>query len=137
MASRNIEDLDPVLKAAYQYAVIKWKELYPNRPQPFPTCTYRSGEEQEILYMINKNGKDDDGDGKVDESDEWRSNAKAGQSKHNVIPAKAIDIAFKNSFGKLDWSEQLFKDFAAIIKEKGVSWGGDWNRRKDTPHYEI
>ena len=142
MASRNIEDLDPILKAAYLYAAAKWKELYPNRPQPFPTCTHRSDEEQEILYMMNKNGKDDDGDGKIDESDEWRSNAKAGESKHNELPAKAIDIAFKNALGKLDWSEQLFKDFASIIKEKGVKWGGDWvklgkSKKNDTPHYEI
>jgi hypothetical protein len=47
-----------------------------------------------------------------------------------------LDIAFKNSQGKLDWSEDLFKKFADIIKKHGVKWGGDW-RRKDTPHYEM
>jgi hypothetical protein len=136
MASRKIEDLNPVLQKAWIESYNEFTETYPTEPVPFLTCTYRDDEEQEILYMMNKNGKDDDGDGKVDESDEWRSNAKPGQSKHNKLPSDALDIAFKKKDGKLDWSEHLFKKFADIIKKRGVQWGGDW-KRKDTPHYEI
>jgi peptidoglycan L-alanyl-D-glutamate endopeptidase CwlK len=134
--SRKIEDLHLTLKVAWVKASTEFSELYPTLPTPFLTCTYRSNEDQEILYMNNKNGKDDDGDGKIDEADEWRSNAKAGQSKHNQMPSLALDIAFKDSKGKLDWSEDLFKKFADIIKKYGVKWGGDW-KHKDTPHYEI
>jgi peptidoglycan L-alanyl-D-glutamate endopeptidase CwlK len=136
MASRKIEDLESILQTAWTKSFNEWEETYPTLPKPFLTATYRSDEEQEILYMMNKNGKDDDGDGKIDEADEWRSNAKAGQSKHNIFPSQALDIAFKNSQGKLDWSEPLFKKFADIIKKHGVKWGGDW-RKKDTPHFEI
>lgn len=136
MASRKIEDLESVLQTAWTKSFSEWEETYPTLPKPFLTATYRSDEEQEILYMMNKNGRDDDGDGKIDEADEWRSNAKAGQSKHNIFPSQALDIAFKNSQGKLDWSEDLFKKFAVIIKKHGVKWGGDW-KRKDTPHFEI
>jgi hypothetical protein len=120
--SRKIEDLHLTLKVAWTKASTEWSELYPTLPTPFLTCTYRSNEDQEILYMNNKNGKDDDGDGKIDEADEWRSNARAGQSKHNQMPSLALDIAFKK--------------FADIIKKHGVNWGGDW-RQKDTPHFEI
>jgi len=136
MASRKIEDLDPVLQKAWIESFREWKETYPTLPEPFLTCTHRDNEEQEILYMMDKNGVDDDGDGKVDESDEWRSNAKPGQSKHNLFPSQALDVAFKNAQGKLDWSVDLFKKFADIIKKRGVKWGGDW-KRKDNPHFEI
>lgn len=136
MASRKIEDLDQALQKAWTASYNEYVELYPTDPVPFLTCTYRDDEEQEILFMMNKNGKDDDGDGKIDEADEWRSNARAGQSKHNCLPAQALDIAFKNRQGKLDWSESLFKKFADIITKHGVKWGGNW-KRKDTPHFEI
>ncbi len=135
--SRKIEDLHLSLKQAWVKASTEFADLYPTLPVPFLTCTYRSNEDQEILFMMNKNGKDDDGDGRIDEADEWRSNAKAGQSKHNQMPSMAFDVAFKNSQGKLDWSEDLFKKFADIIKKHGVKWGGNWLGKKDTPHFEI
>ncbi len=142
MASRNIADCVPELQVAWTDSQAEWKQLFPDQPQPFLTCTHRSDEEQEILYMMNKNGKDDDGDGKIDEGDEWRSNAKPGQSKHNKFPAEALDIAFKNSKGKLDWSEKLFAGFAILMKKRGIKWGGDWvslkkSKKNDTPHFEV
>jgi peptidoglycan L-alanyl-D-glutamate endopeptidase CwlK len=137
MASRKIEDLDVVLQYAWTKSYSEFVGTYPTLPTPFLTCTHRDNEEQEILYMMNKNGKDDDGDGKIDEADEWRSNAKAGESKHNLFPSKALDIAFKNKNGKLDWSEDLFKKFADIIKKHGVKWGGDFKKHSDSPHFEI
>lgn len=139
MASRNIAHCHPLLQEAWSYASKKWEELYPNEPQPFITATYRDDEEQEILYMRDKNHMDDDGDGDVDEKDEWRSNAKPGQSKHNKYPAEAMDIAFRSKKGKLDWSEKLFFRFAGLMKEDSeqIIWGGDWTNRRDTPHFEI
>jgi hypothetical protein len=136
MASRKIEDLHPALQKAWTESYKEWIEKYPTASVPFLTCTHRDNEEQEILYMMDKNGKDDDGDGKIDESDEWRSNAKPGQSKHNSFPAEAFDIAFKDRNGKLDWNVDLFKMFAGIVSKYGVRWGGTW-RRKDNPHYEL
>lgn len=71
MASRDKKDLRPELVQAYEKAKEKYYSLYPNDPQPFITCTYRSGEEQNKLY----NSKP-----KV-------TNAKAGQSPHNYNPS--------------------------------------------------
>lgn len=136
MASRDMKVCVPELQVAFAKACAKWDCAYPDLAKPFPTCTYRDNKEQAELYMMNKNGKDDDKDGKIDESDEWRSNAKAGQSKHNKIPSEAVDIAFKNKNGSLNWSESLFEKFAFIIEEEGIKWGGRW-KRKDTPHFEI
>lgn len=135
MASRNIADCTPKMQEVWKKASRIWAEKYPQLPQPFLTCTHRSLEEQEILYMMDKNGRDDDGDGRIDESDEWRSNAKPGESEHNELPSRAFDIAFKNKAGKLDWSIDLFKKFSAIAKPLGVEWGGDW-RRFDGPHFQ-
>lgn len=135
--SRKIEECVPALQSAWAASVEEFKAKYPASPQPFLTCTHRTNEEQEILYMMNRNGKDDDGDGKIDEADEWRSNAKPGQSKHNLIPSEAFDVAFKNASGALDWSESLFKKLADILKIHGVEWGGDWKKNKDTPHFQV
>lgn len=140
MPTRNIMDAVPALRKAWKESLEEWKAKYPNEPEPFLTCVYRSNQEQEELFMMNKNGKDDDGDGKIDEADEWRTNARAGQSKHNSFPSQAIDIAFRidkklgGPYARFD----LFAKFAEIIKSKGVKWGGDWNKKiLDPPHFEI
>lgn len=126
MASRKKEDLDPILVAAYNKAETKFKELYPLLPQPFLTTTYRSLQEQDELYKIGRSlpGK------KI-------TNAKAGQSKHNVNPSKAFDIAFITLTKKLDWNKDLFKKFYDLIDKDIVTWGGLWSTFKDLPHYEL
>jgi len=125
MASRNPQDMDKNLQDAFEAAVSIWEINYPKRAKPFLTCTFRSNEEQAQLYAQGRTapGK------KV-------TNAKPGQSKHNLFPSKAFDIAF-NIQGRLDWDSQLFKDFAAIIKPMGIKWGGDFKSIKDNPHFEI
>lgn len=125
MATRNIKDAVVELQDAYNYAKSEYHKLYPNDPQPFLTCVYRSNEEQEQLYAIGRIVKGR----KV-------TNARAGQSKHNKLPSEAIDIAFIKLDRKLDWDAKLFKKFADIIKTKGIKWGGDW-KFKDAPHFEI
>lgn len=123
MASRDKKDLHTELVDAYNKAADKYKNLYPNEPQPFITCTYRSNEEQDKLY----NSKP-----KV-------TNAKAGQSPHNYNPSFAFDIAFITVDNKVSWNNKYFKMFADLIKYEStlVSWGGDWINFKDTPHFEL
>jgi len=124
MASRKVEDLCTPLKNAWENALSTWKIRHPQLPEPFLTCTFRSNEEQAKLYA---QGRTTPG-AKV-------TNAKPGQSKHNVFPSNAFDIAFIIA-GKLDWNPDLFKKFSDIVKPMGVKWGGDW-RMKDLPHFEI
>lgn len=128
MASRSISDCVPVLQDAYNKAVVKYKETYPNASQPFLTATYRSNEEQTKLYAQGRTTA-----GKI------VTNAKAGESKHNTNPSKAFDIAFKDSNGSLDWSSTNFKNFATIIKKinSSIVWGGNFKTIKDLPHFEV
>lgn len=128
MPSRDLKDLDNTLVEAYNKAKEVYATRYPNEPQPFITCTYRSNDEQNDLYALGRTKK-----GKI------VTNAKAGQSKHNSYPSKAFDIAFIGLDKKLNWSDKHFKNFAAIVKEINpkIIWGGDFKTIKDAPHFEI
>lgn len=123
MASRDKKDLRPELVQAYDMAVSRYKELYPNEPQPFITCIYRSGEEQNQLFE------------KVPKV----TNAKAGQSPHNYNPSFAFDIGFIGNDKSMKWDAHLFKNFSDIINTMSsvVDWGGGWLSFKDMPHFEL
>ena len=138
MASRSKSDLNEILVAAYDKAATEYQSLYPSEPQPFITCTYRSNEEQTALYNQPKDGKDNNGNGIIDDASEKVTQAQAGQSPHNYKPSFAFDIAFINVKQKLDWSSNNFKNFSDIIKkiQPLIEWGGDW-KFKDAPHFEL
>ena len=76
------------------------------------------------------------------------TNAKAGESLHNLIPSKAVDAWLY----PIEWHDREGQTyFAGIVKgiafSKGIKlrWGGDWNRNgnldddgfDDLPHFEI
>jgi peptidoglycan L-alanyl-D-glutamate endopeptidase CwlK len=61
------------------------------------------------------------------------TNAKAGQSSHNF--GTAIDVVPIVN-GKANWNAD-YNRIAAIGKEIGFSWGGDWISFKDKPHFEM
>jgi peptidoglycan LD-endopeptidase CwlK len=134
MSSRNIADAHPILQTQFLIAKAAFEKANPSI-EVFLTCTYRPGEEQTALFNQPFDHKDNDGDGKIDETDEKVTNAKAGQSPHNFYPSLAIDVAFKVN-GKVDWSSKWFVEFAKYMKTDKIDWGGDW-RFKDTPHYEV
>ena len=139
MASRRTEDLNEVLSVAYTKAKDEYAKQYPARPQPFITCTYRSNEEQQSLFNAPKDGKDNNGNGIIDDASEKVTQAQAGQSPHNYNPSFAFDIAFINPVTqKLDWGAENFKLFAEIIIkiQPLVEWGGGWKFR-DLPHFEL
>lgn len=127
MASRQIEDCDPILQKAWRDGQRTYLYLNGGDPEPFLTCTYRSNAEQSELYAKGRTI-----DGKI-----VTNISKNG--KHNQRPSKAFDIAFKNKNGALDWSPILFQRFAAIlaIQSPKVKWGGNWSSFKDYPHFEI
>ena len=139
MSERSITFCVVPLQEAWFAASKEFEETYPNLPKPILTCTYRSPEEQNMLYSYPFDGLDNDHDGRIDEPDEKVTNAKAGQSYHNYYPARAFDIGFKTKSNKLDWSLDFFRKFAAIIKKHNpkIGWGGDWKKFKDYPHFEL
>ena len=127
MASRSLSDLNEILAAAYQKACIEYGKQYPDAPQPFCTCTFRSNDEQELLYMQGRISK-----GKI------ITQARSFESPHNYTPSAAFDIAFITVGKKLDWSAANFKNFAEIIVrfQPLVEWGGGW-KFKDAPHFQL
>lgn len=127
MASRKLHDLDLRLQTAWVQAVEIWSQKYPSLT-PFLTCTYRSNEEQNDLYEQGRS-----------KAGMIVTNAKAGQSAHNFLPARAWDMAFKKADGSVDWSIKHYKNFAGIVKniDPGIVWGGNWRTIKDNPHFEL
>lgn len=83
-------------------------------------CGYRTDEAQAIVYR----------DGK--------SQFKPGQSKHNRLPAEAVDIAPYYPKDKIRWSDKEAACLlAGVIKacaagrEIKIIWGGDWDSDND------
>lgn len=137
MPSRKLVDSHPRLQAAFMQAKQEWeKDL--NKPKPFITCSYRSPEEQHLLFCQPTDGKDNDKDGKIDEADEKVTNADSNKSLHNSYPSKAIDLAFLKKDGKLDWTVKNFEDFFKLMKtfDPNLRWGGTF-KFKDYCHVEI
>ena len=69
-----------------------------------------------------------------------KSNAKFGQSKHNVTPSLAVDVAPY----PIDWNDTLaFVMFATRVfieaqkQNVKIRWGGHFKSTFDAPHYEI
>lgn len=108
---------------------------------------HRPNAEQDALYAIGRRGIP---------GEKTVTNAKAGQSWHNVWPAQAFDIMVLVK-GR-EWEERLYDAVAAIImlewaqmQKEGLcvetlpdgqtitwdlEWGGNW-RRPDRPHFQI
>lgn len=75
---------------------------------------------------------------------EGKSRAPWPRSKHNSLDADgkpcsdAIDLFEIASNGMACWRWVWFKEVAAFSKAQGLEiiWGGDWERFKDSPHFE-
>ncbi len=145
MASRNPADLHSALRAVGDLAIQLYRERHPAARQPIYSTTHRPGVEQSALYAQPHDGRDNDGDGLIDESDECVTHARAGQSAHNKVPSCAFDVSFPIPGTRLcDWNPKLFEDFAACVQEaarrlgtpvtSGISWP---RRKKDRPHHEL
>ena len=64
---------------------------------------------------------------------------RGGESKHNALPSRALDVAFLLADGSVSWSGLLLSKFARLMKaaDARVRWGGDWPQFKDRPHFEV
>jgi peptidoglycan L-alanyl-D-glutamate endopeptidase CwlK len=97
---------------------------------------YRSMEEQAALYgqsrLYSYKGKDYSNLAKPNVT-----NAKPGQSFHNF--GLAVDYFLLTEDGKTAlWTVNTkWRRVAAIGKELGFKWGGDWSGFKDYPHLEM
>ena len=118
------------LRAAFARALLAWAA----RPElaqlgrPIVTEGYRNPAAQDALY---EQGRTKPG--------EVVTYKRGGESKHNTVPAQALDVAFLLDSGQVSWSAQLLAKFAQLMKEASplVRWGGDWPKFKDWPHFEV
>lgn len=93
-------------------------------------CGHRGEREQELAFLHGK------------------SKARFGQSKHNTVPSRAVDVVPY----PIDWQDiRRFYLFAGYVLKTAetlnikVRWGGDWNGNlevkdnnfNDLPHFEI
>lgn len=117
MASRKIEDLVPELQ-------IKFTEFESAMAQAhidfIVTCTYRSQEEQDMLYAQGRTVP-------------GRRVTWTRHSKHNE--RKAFDIAVVKN-GKISWDEPDYNEPGAIGEDIGLIWGGRW-KSPDRPHFQL
>lgn len=125
MTSRNADDLTPELKEKWILLRQKYITQYPKR-DVILTCTYRSPEEQAELYQ---HGRSKEGP-IITNCDGVRT-----ISKHNVMPARAFDVAVLNC-GKAVWDDDSYLPLGQIAKELGLVWGGNFKKLKDLPHFQ-
>jgi peptidoglycan L-alanyl-D-glutamate endopeptidase CwlK len=120
----------PELAEAYAVALRRWlgDPLLVVLGRPFVSEGYRSAEEQDELYTHGRSAP-----GPV------VTYKRGGESKHNELPSKALDVAFLLPDGTTSWSPDLLGKFARLMKaaDVRVRWGGDWPQFKDRPHFEV
>lgn len=95
----------------------------------------RTIEYQNQLFNQDHDGKDNDGDGRIDEPDEHVTAAKGGQSFHNY--GTAIDFCLLIN-EKISWVvDATWLTVVNVFKSKGYEWGGDWTpKKRDNPHLQ-
>jgi len=94
---------------------------------------YRDPARQQRLYNQPYDGIDNDRDGRIDESDEKVTQAKAGESYHNY--GVAFDIIFVVN-GKRTYTGDWEK-VGQIGESLGLEWGGRWTKFRDRPHFQL
>lgn len=136
---------------------MEFREELKQRPMPSGLHPIIEKKREELIQLASAAGIDiiiTDGFRSRDEQDRLHAQGRSspgnivtqvqgGGSYHNY--GLAIDFALRdgdgvvwdierdaNGNGESDWFE-----VAAIGKELGFSWGGDWQRFKDYPHFEM
>ena len=126
----RLAEVRPELVAAYQVALQRWSGDPGLRLLGLPIVTegYRSPERQDELYTRGRSAP-----GPV------VTYKRGGESKHNALPSRALDVAFLLADGSVSWSGLLLSKFARLMKaaDARVRWGGDWPGFKDRPHFEV
>lgn len=94
--------------------------LQKQHPDAHISTGYRNDKDQQIAY------------------DTGHSNAKPGQSKHNKLPAEALDWFRLTQAGGASFDGPWYRAvLAPSAKAAGLVWGGDWKSIKDLPHVEL
>lgn len=145
MASRDINDLHPIFREKVKIFLDEAKN---QGIDVLITCTYRSPEEQDILYKQGRlkqfgmtvkdlnQERENLGLYPLTEEDANKivTNARPWQSFHQY--GLAIDIVPLNN-GKPDWFNfKVFEKLGQIGKMFGLEWAGEWKAFKELPHFQ-
>lgn len=126
----RLADVQPELVAAYGVALRRWlgDPVLGLLGQPIVSEGYRSAEVQDELYTHGRSAP-----GPI------VTYKRGGESKHNCLPSRALDVAFLLADGSVVWSGLLLSKFVRLMKaaDVRVHWGGDWPGFKDRPHFEV
>ena len=126
----RLADVRPELVAAYQVALRRWSGDPVLRLLGLPIVTegHWSAAAQDELYTRGRSAP-----GPV------VTYKRGGESNHNALPSRALDVAFLLPDGEVSWSGLLLSKFARLMKaaDARVRWGGDWMKFKDQPHFEV
>jgi len=149
ITTKRVALIHPLLRAEAEAAINEAEAGFPPYIAIRVVQGLRTFAEQDALYNQPTDGKDNDGDGKVDEKDETVTHAKGGQSNHNY--GLALDFAMlydkdrNGTFETLSWDlvkdedKDGVPDWTEVVKafkKQGWEWGGDWTSFKDRPHVE-
>lgn len=131
----NMKDgIHPIVKESTLEII---KRAYKEKIYVLITSGFRGMEEQAALYGQGRqsyvyNGKDYGNPNKP-----VVTQAKPGSSNHNY--GLAVDFVLVSEDGNTAiWEvNDKWRRVAAIGKELGFKWGGDWTSFKDNPHLEM
>ena len=139
---KNIAKLDPKARDRFEH----FTKLAKATAATFG-CEYvmistnRTWAEQDALYAQPTDGKDNDGDGRVDEPDEKVTNARGGESNHNFGIAADYGVFRGKSYldnSNPELASRVHAACAVHARKLGFECGADWKGKKcDPPHYEI
>lgn len=128
--AERLAQVRPELVEAYQVALRRWMgdPVLMALGLPFVSEGYRSPARQDELYTRGRSAP-----GPI------VTYKRGGESKHNTLPSRALDVAFLLANGEVSWSPALLGKFARLMKaaDTRVRWGGDWPGLKDQPHFEV
>ena len=125
--SRDYKHCHPELIKRFIALTTEFGQVNPGRSL-LVTCTYRSVAEQTRLYAQGRNGNP----GAI----VTNCDGKRNPSKHNVFPARAIDVCVLVG-GKPCWDEKDFYPIGPLAKKHGLEWGGFWVKLSDFPHLQL
>jgi peptidoglycan L-alanyl-D-glutamate endopeptidase CwlK len=129
--AERLAQVRPELVEAYQVALRRWMgdPVLMALGLPFVTEGYRSSARQDELYTHGRSAP-----GPI------VTYKRGGESKHNALPSRALDVAFLLADGEVSWSSTLLAKFSRLMKaaDARVHWGGDFpGDFKDRPHFEV
>ena len=121
----RIEKAHPLIREELKQYYLEVNKKLPKGVRLRFSHVYRTNEEQDKLYAKRP---------KV-------TNAKGGQSIHNYGLAFDIVILFdkdgNGTFETASWKvDRYFMIVVDYFKSHGYTWGGDWSKFKDNPHFQ-